>query len=75
MTSLESTRTKIITPKTINLKLSLNRSQSNDTINNDVIEENINEIDKRKKLINKICSPPPLDGMDVEQIRRFELEI
>ena len=45
---------------------------------NNLIDNNFlnGSIINSQKQINKLCSPPPLDGKDAEQqIRRFELEI
>lgn len=68
ISSYGDTTTKIYSPQITTMKLRLNQNRNNlSRTNNDENNEN--------NTVLKLCSPPPLDGKDVEHIRRFELEI
>lgn len=63
----DTTNHRVYSPKITAMKQRLSQKRNNCNNNN-------NNNDENDSVLN-ICSPPPLDGKDVEHIRRFELEI
>ncbi|KAG4072582.1 hypothetical protein HA402_004671 [Bradysia odoriphaga] len=68
---VEEMTTKMFVPKITTMRLRLDKTRCPTANNQTIANNNIDDND-----VLKMCSPPPLDGKDVEHnIRRFELEI
>ncbi|KAJ6646128.1 Protein outspread [Pseudolycoriella hygida] len=67
----EEVTTTVYAPKITTMRLRLDKTRCPTSNNQTITNNNIEDSE-----VLKMCSPPPLDGKDVEHnIRRFELEI
>ncbi|XP_055596656.1 protein outspread isoform X2 [Uranotaenia lowii] len=57
------------------ISISISSSTSNDNDNDSTADNDSSLAELKPAVAYKLCSPPPLDEKDAEQIHRFELEI
>lgn len=80
--STTSNSVRVLSPKITGMKIRRNQHCNPvNVLSNNVKKQHINQNnnnnngDDREQNVINLCSPPSLDGKDVEHMRRFELEI